>query len=1205
LYDERYRLADMCGIAGFAGLGLPPEEAASRLRAMCDAIQHRGPDSDGYFVGEGVAMGMRRLSIIDVAGGDQPICNEDGSVTVVFNGEIYNHHELRKQLTVAGHHFATHSDTEVLVHLYEDHGPDMVRHLHGMFAFSIWDSRRRRLVLARDRTGMKPLSYALRGDGIVYCSELRALYAFDRSALRIAPGAVLDYLAFGYVPDPNSIFEGASKLPAGHFLIWSPGRNAQVVRYWTPPRPDERRRDEGELVAELQSKLERAVLSHLESEVPLGAFLSGGTDSSTVVSLMCRHARGRVKTFSIGFAETEYDESQAARDVAAQLGTQHTELIVRPDVEDIFESIAAMFDEPFADSSAIPTFLVAQLARESVTVALSGDGGDELFGGYTRYGDTLRRAGGKGGVASQLLAAVGLMLPHAFPGRNRLVDLGRSRLGRYASSVVQPVRGDEGGVASPLHPAGRRTVDEQLNRFASAEEAEDFAALMMRLDLETYLPGDILTKVDRTSMAVSLEARVPLLDFDLVDFALRIPGDLRVTATESKRLFRRAIRGIVPEFVLTAPKRGFAVPLAKWFRGSLRHRIEALRNPPGAIEQYLDARAVSRLVTEHSIGRRDHSELLWRLMGLEYWLAAFADGRLGRPPLAPLTDATQTRVRFPRMAGAKRAPPLVSHLFLRSKTAAPRLRVGVLVDEGRIPAYARGVIEDLSRADYVDIAFVGVQLPAAGGELDVREGGIALRAYAALVESRYHIYPDPLEPVPYDHLLVGVPQLTWSIGASDEGMAAALAKLAAVSVDVIIDFGSQPARKLATTSARHVWRYHFGDRRRYPLGSGFLREIIDGSPLTGIELIRLGRDAANDVTLLRALFRTVPVPSRQANRYGPLWGTRHFVIQGLWALRHASLETFGSPEAGAGQPSSGKRVPTMMQFGRWILGEVGSRAFPALRRVDRPLRWRIAIRRTRIPLSEDASRPSLKSFRWIEPPAGTQWADPVICQRDGQTWLFFEEVVDPSRIGHICCGRLTADGGLVEVRSVLQQPHHLSFPQIIAADGQVFMLPECAQGGGVDLYRAIQFPDTWVLEKRLLDFRCVDSSIFNASGSWWMTTSPQLVPGHTPITWLLRADRITGPWAFQPGGVVASDVRVARGAGSVFAQAGRLIRPSQDCNVSYGHSLVLNEVLSLTNGRYLERTICRVAPGWMSRLEGVHSYSRVGEFEAIDGGFAF
>jgi asparagine synthase (glutamine-hydrolysing) len=677
---------------------------------------------------------------------------------------------------------------------------------------------------------MKPLSYALRGDGIVYCSELRALYAFDRSALRVAPGAVMEYLAFGYVPDPDSIFEGVSKLPAGHFLLWSPGREVQVGRYWTPPLPDATFTNEDELVAELRVKLEAAVLSHLESEVPLGAFLSGGTDSSTVVALMCRHAAGRVKTFSIGFAEADYDESPAARAVATQLRTQHTELIVRPDVEEIFESIAAMFDEPFADSSAIPTFLVAQLARESVTVALSGDGGDELFGGYTRYGDTLRRAGGKGGAASRLLAALGLVLPHAFPGRNRLVDLGRSRLGRYASSVVQPVRVDEGGIASPWHPAGCRTIDAQLSRFTSAEEAEDFAALMMRLDLETYLPGDILTKVDRTSMAVSLEARVPLLDFELVDFALRIPGDLRVTATESKRLFRRAIRGIVPDFVLAAPKRGFAVPLAQWFRGSLRHRIEALRSPPAAIEQYLNVRAVERLVTEHSIGRRDHSVLLWRLIGLDYWLAAFADGRLGRPPLAPAANNAQTDARSERpVSSPKRAPPAVSSLFLHSDTSVP-LRVGLLVEENGIPAYARDVVQDLRRARYVDIAFVLV-CPRVENAVSVpQEGGIALRAYAALVESRHQMHPDPLDPVSCDDLLRGMPRVTWPVSRPGDGATAVVPEGAATStatVDVIIDLGSQPACGTSLPATRHgIWRYHFGDRRLYPLGSGFLREII-------------------------------------------------------------------------------------------------------------------------------------------------------------------------------------------------------------------------------------------------------------------------------------------------------------------------------------------------------------------------------------------
>jgi asparagine synthase (glutamine-hydrolysing) len=1192
----------MCGIAGFAGIELPADDARRRVGAMCDAITHRGPDSDGYFVAPGVALGMRRLSIIDVSGGDQPISNEDGTVTVVFNGEIYNHHALRRELQLTGHRFATRSDTEVLVHLYEEHGVDMVRRLHGMFAFSIWDARRQRLFMARDRTGMKPLSYALRGQGIVFGSELRALYAFDRSALRVAPGAVMEYLAFGYVPDPNSIFEDVSKLPAGHFLVWSPRHELEVRRYWSPPLPDATRRDERELVAELGHRLEAAVTSHLESEVPLGAFLSGGTDSSTVVALMCRHAAGRVKTFSIGFAEAEYDESRAARAVAERLGTDHTELVVRPDVEQLFESVAAMFDEPFADSSAIPTFLVAQLAREAVTVALSGDGGDELFGGYTRYGETLTR--GAGGPAARLLGALGLMLPHAFPGRNRLIDLGRSRLGRYASSVVQPVRVDEGGVASLWHPAARRTIDEQLSRFLHSGESDDFAALMMRLDLETYLPGDILTKVDRTSMAVSLEARVPLLDFDLVDFALTIPGDLRVTAEESKRLFRKAIRGLVPDFVLSGPKRGFAVPLAQWFRGSLRHRIQGLRSPSAALEQYLDMAAVERLIAEHSIGRRDHSTLLWRLIVLNYWLAAFADGRLGRPPLAPPSDTAELRALPARLSrGSRSVPPVVSNPFLRSANPEPRLRVALLVSEGQVPGYARGIIEDISRANYLELALVAVRPKVTDGTTRFQQN-VVLRAYSTFVESRYQLHPDPLGTVDCDDVLAGIPRLELPWPAAPEEVRTQAARLAmAAPLDVIIDVSAQPSRELSALPRYGVWRYHFGDRRRYPLGSGFLREIIDGSPLTGIELLRLRATADEDVTLMRALFRTVPFPSRQANRFAPVWGSRHFVVQSLWSLKHGSVETIAAePRSGAGR--GGKKVPTLAQFGRWMLGEVGARAIPRVRHVDRPLRWRIAIRRTLSPLYTDASRAALLSFRWIDSPPDRHWADPAVVELDGQTWLFFEEVIDPSRVGHICCGRLMADGALVDVRPVLQQPHHLSFPQVIRANGEVFLLPESAQGGGVDLYRAVRFPDEWVLEERLLDFRCVDSSIFQSQGSWWMTTSPQVVPGHAPITWLLGADRIRGPWRFQPGGVVASDVRTARGAGSVFSDGGRLIRASQDCSVSYGHALILNEILSFGAAPYRERTICRVDPGWLPQLEGVHSYSRAGDWEAIDGGFA-
>ncbi len=614
---------------------MPRDEAARRVRVMCDAIKHRGPDSDGYHVADGVALGMRRLSIIDVSGGQQPISNEDDSITVVFNGEIYNHRSLRRELESSGHRFRTNSDTEVLVHLYEDLGTEMVPRLQGMFAFAIWDSRNRVLLMARDRTGMKPLSYVASPEGLVFCSELRSLWALDSSRLRVAPSAVMQYLAFGYVPDPASIFDGVRKLSPGHLLLWSAHKGTEVRRYWTPPRTEGPPRDETELLETLRVKLDAAVASHLEAEVPLGAFLSGGLDSSTVVALMSRHASGRVRTFSIGFTEEEYDESAAARGVADELGTDHTSLVLRPNIEDTFETIAAMFDEPFADSSAIPTFLVAQLARQAVTVALSGDGGDELFGGYTRYRSVLGHKVGDWGGLFRLVSALALMLPHIFPGRNRLVDFGRSRWGRYAATVVNPVRLDEGGVARNDQPGGAVYTADQLREYVSQDLDDDFAAAMMQVDLETYLPGDILTKVDRTSMAVSLEARVPLLDFNLVDFALQIPGSWRVTANESKRLFRRAIKGIIPESALSRPKRGFEIPLGRWFRGPLRHRIEALRNPSPALRQYVDTRAVRRLVFEHVIGRRDHSAQLWRLIVLDCWLSALKLGSLGRPPSLP------------------------------------------------------------------------------------------------------------------------------------------------------------------------------------------------------------------------------------------------------------------------------------------------------------------------------------------------------------------------------------------------------------------------------------------------------------------------------------------------------------------------------------------------------------------------------------------
>src|SRR3989454_616249 len=549
----------MCGIAGFAGW--TPDGgiagASKTVRAMCDAIAHRGPDDDGYFVAPGIALGMRRLSIIDVSGGPQPTANEDGTLQVAFNGEIYNHHELRRELVARGHSFRTRSDTETIVHLYEECGVDFVRRLRGMFAIALWDAQQRRLVLARDRAGIKPLSYWQTADGLAFGSELRSLLTLPRFHRRL----------------------------------------------------DER---------------------------GIAAFLRGGLDSPTVVALMRGAAIVR-RTFAIGFGESAFNEAPHARRVAESRGASHTDLVVSPAADRLVDGLVSIFDEPFADASALPTYYVSQLARRQVTVSLSGDGGDELFGGYTRYLDVLRRPRVPA-WSRPVLRAVGRALPHIAPGRGRLLDLARARHAAYAGTVSLPLAPADGGMAAAaLVPRDGQFGDLLADAFAEAG-ARDFVSQMMLVDVATYLPGDILTKVDRASMAVSLQARVPLLDHPLVEFALSLPAAFKIRDGTGKRVFRRAIRELVPPPVLDYPKLGFAVPLAAWFRGPLRHRLDQLARA-GRLYTYIDRRALQRLAREHVLRRRDHSLALWRALVLELWLGHLDSGRLARPISRSLVDA--------------------------------------------------------------------------------------------------------------------------------------------------------------------------------------------------------------------------------------------------------------------------------------------------------------------------------------------------------------------------------------------------------------------------------------------------------------------------------------------------------------------------------------------------------------------------------------
>ncbi|HEX3558977.1 MAG TPA: asparagine synthase (glutamine-hydrolyzing) [Pyrinomonadaceae bacterium] len=629
----------MCGIVGFVDQGLSEtahgtEERAAVLDRMCRVIAHRGPDDQGTLVTrDGVALGMRRLSIIDLAGGHQPLSGCDGSATIVFNGEVYNFRELRRDLEARGHRFGTHSDTEAIVHAFEEYGERCVDHLRGMFAFAIWDERARRLFVARDRAGKKPLYYTVTPRGtFVFGSELKSLLEHEEVGRETNAEALDAYLTLGYVPEPLSIFRDVHKLPPGHHLTFADGR-VTVKSYWDfRYEPVEEVRRAEEYVEELRGLLDEAVRLRLIADVPLGAFLSGGVDSSTVVGLMARHTNRPVKTFSIGFHEDSYNELKYARVAAERFGTEHTEFIVTPDICDIVDELVWHFDEPFADSSAIPTYMVSKLAREHVKVVLSGDGGDELFAGYTRYVTDTRRSGFARlprFLRQGVMRPLSVRLPHGARGRNYLHNVALDPVERYLDSV---------SVFTKLKRLSLYTEDFRQQLSAddlAARRFHDYAAnartgealdRLLYIDSKTYLPGDILTKVDRMSMAASLEARVPLLDHKLIEFVTRIPAALKMRGLETKHIFKRAVRDLVPAEILDRPKQGFGVPIEQWINHQLRGRIrETLGEPRARQRGYVEPRYVQTLLDEHERGRRDHSTQLWALFMLELWHRALVD----------------------------------------------------------------------------------------------------------------------------------------------------------------------------------------------------------------------------------------------------------------------------------------------------------------------------------------------------------------------------------------------------------------------------------------------------------------------------------------------------------------------------------------------------------------------------------------------------
>jgi len=619
----------MCGIVGFVG---PLADGEHLLKSMCDAIRHRGPDDEGYYLSDGVGLGMRRLAIIDVASGKQPIGNEDGSVVVVFNGEVYNFAALRDRLEAAGHRFRSDSDTECIVHLYEAYGDACVEHIRGMFAFALWDSRKRRLLLARDRVGKKPLLYSLSGHGLCFASELKALLQGPVVARDLDPVAIDHYLTFGYVPAPLSIFRNISKLAPGHRLVYENG-TARVERYWHLRYSPLLQLDEIEAVERLRALLMEATRLRLVAERPIGAFLSGGIDSSLVVAAMAEQASGPVKTFSIGFNEPAYDERRYARIVAGRLGTDHHEFVVSGAGLDVLPDLVWHYDEPFADSSAIPSYQLARFTREHVVVALNGDGGDESFGGYLRYhyGRIAERIPSNA-VARWLAGVAGCALGRRTQGSlaraaRVLRTLATDRPDRYAS-LVSTFAADQ---RHTLYSQQMRSLTSDSDPYAMVRErfrdsdGKNVLDRTLHVDVETYLPGDLLVKMDIATMAHSLEARSPFLDHQLMEFAARLPPSLKIRGRTGKYLLKALAREWFSEQIIDRRKKGFGVPLDSWLRRELRPLArDALTDRVARDRGLFDPEAVVALLEEHDAGI-DHGHRIWALLSFELWCRTFVD----------------------------------------------------------------------------------------------------------------------------------------------------------------------------------------------------------------------------------------------------------------------------------------------------------------------------------------------------------------------------------------------------------------------------------------------------------------------------------------------------------------------------------------------------------------------------------------------------
>lgn len=616
----------MCGIAGICLDDPAASVEQELLDAMTDVLSHRGPDGRGIYIAGNIGLGHRRLSIIDLAGGDQPIFNEDGSIAIVFNGEIYNYKELRQDLVGHGHTFRTQSDTEVIVHLYEEYGDDCVHQMNGMFAFALWDGRKRRLFAARDRFGEKPFYYYYRDGRLIFGSELKAIMRHPDAPRDLDLEALDDYLAYGYVPAPKSIFIGINKLRPAHALTWEPGRLC-TQRYWSVAFASSRTLAEEEYTAELRRLLSDSIRLRLRSDVPVGAFLSGGVDSNTIAALASMQLDQPLQTFSVGFGEADYDELSLARLTAERYGTAHHELAVSNSDVSILPELVHHFDEPFGDPSMLPTYYIAREASRFVKVCLSGDAGDEVFAGYPHYADAMRYA-----VVDKLpvplrkvvFGPVASVMPNRMNGKGLIRRLSAKRSARYQRQIgvfdvferKALLRPEAGG----LHCRDSALFDDYFS-----VDGLDVLSLCQLVDQNTYLPEDILVKVDRSTMRHGLESRIPFLDHRLVEFVNSMPSNMKVRNGEQKYVLKRMAAHVVPPQILGGKKRGFGVPLKYWLRAELNtFARELLLSHDSRSEQFLRPAAVRKLLDDHDRGQRDFSDRIWALLVFEQWCRGVA-----------------------------------------------------------------------------------------------------------------------------------------------------------------------------------------------------------------------------------------------------------------------------------------------------------------------------------------------------------------------------------------------------------------------------------------------------------------------------------------------------------------------------------------------------------------------------------------------------